>query len=164
MLFVLTPAFRQTPNRISARSIELSEMKSVCPAARASASQRRSLRASSSVEILHAPVSASVTRQSGAPCVTSAACNAACSRKSRVSRRLISILKAGDECYGSGVGELSFPSQPLIPIPFSFSGRAKTGCACVAEVERLVLKVRRLHLNRQMVNAEAVVQFRAQLF
>jgi len=103
-----TAGFRQTPNRISARSIEFSEMKSVCPAARASESQRRSLRASSSEEMRHAPVRARVTRQSGAPCVTSAACSAACSRKSSVNRRLISIgswrLVIGDCQRAAGAG------------------------------------------------------------
>ena len=33
----------------------------------------------------------------------------------------------------------------------------------MAEMESVVVEVRRLHLNRQVVNAEAVMQFHAQL-
>src|SRR5262249_50345176 len=85
---------------------------------------------SSREEMRQAPVRASVTSASGAPCVTSAACSAACSRKSRVRRRLSSIgdwsrslihprLQIGDSappskarrsfsftpCFSSGIGD-----------------------------------------------------------
>src|SRR4051794_29976025 len=143
----------------------LSEAKSVLPDARVSASQRRSWRASSSVRMRHAPVSASVTSESGAPCVTSAACKAACSRRSRTMRRLISIKKLlAVSCWllafrlcerrdsfehsPSATAELIANSQQL------FFRRAEAGHARSAEVERLVLEVARLHLYRQVAEAE----------
>jgi len=44
------------------------------------------------------------------------------------------------------------------------SFRSKACRARYAKVKRFVFKVRRFHLNRQMIDAETFVQFRAQLF
>src|SRR5947209_17130143 len=141
----------------------LSEAKSVFPEARVSASQRRSWRASSSVWMRHAPVSASVTRQSGAPCVTSAACKAACSRRSRTMRRLISIIKSLEsEVWSLESKPTACYSRLQTPDSRLLFRRTEAGRARSAEVERLVLEVFRLHLDRQVVEAELILELRAQ--
>src|ERR1044072_248134 len=90
----------------------------------------------------HAPVSASVTSASGAPCVISAACKAACSRRSRTMRRVISIRQSAESS--------------------SLLRRAEAVRAGGAEVERFVLEVFSLHLDGQVVNAELFVELGAQ--
>src|SRR5215510_11841688 len=87
----------------------------------------------------HAPVRASVTRASGAPCVTSAACNAACSRRSRVIRRFSSI---------RGLKE------PVGP---------KTRRSGMTKMKRFVFEVGGFHLNREVIDAKTIVQLGAQL-
>src|SRR5258705_9693089 len=151
------------PKSTMAFSITCNEPKSVSPAVRASASHFRTCRASPIEEMRQAPVKASVTSASGAPCVTRAACNAACSRRSSVSRRFSSI----------GIGcQWSVVSSPLrehrttdngpLTTNWLASVRLKTCCSSVAKMECLVFKVRCLHLDCQMVDAKPLVKLCAQ--
>src|SRR5688572_16335797 len=133
---------RYTPKSMRAFSITCNDAKSDSPAERASASHLRSWRASSSEPMRHAPVNASVTNASGAPCVTSAACTAACSRRSRVIRIFSSISDAD-------LRELS-------------SLGSKTRRACMTKMKRLVFEIGGLHLNREVIDAKTIVKLGAQ--
>ena len=148
------------PKVTKARSITWSEAKSVPPEVRALASHSRRLRASAAEEMRQAPVSASVTSESGAAYVTSADCKAACSRKSSVSRRLISknVFRFLTSVFGLGFGGyvLSRPTADYSMLPdlcaaqcSASSGiRAKTRRACMTEVKCFIFKVGGLHLDR----------------